>query len=123
MFDEFPVEDFEEGDVNAATIAHAVIGRCPSCGSNVVETDKAYTCNFVDCKFVLWKDNRFLQAIGKEMTKELAEEFLNCGTAKLTDCKSRRTGKTFDCYVDITYNDEGMVKYVIRFPESKRGGE
>ena len=95
------------------------IGVCPCCGTKVVEKDMAYFCDNMECSFAIWKDNKFFQAIGKEMTKDIAEELLNCGTAMLMGCKSRKTGKTFNCYVDITYDDEGRVQYEIRFPERK----
>ena len=103
----------------AAAPAPEIIGVCPCCGTNVVEKDMAYFCDNMDCNFAIWKDNKFFQAIGKEMTRDIAEELLNCGTVKLMQCKSRRTGKTFNCYVDITYDDEGRVQYEIRFPKSK----
>lgn len=99
--------------------ANDSIGVCPCCGTKVVEKDMAYFCDNMECSFAIWKDNKFFQAIGKEMTKDIAEELLNCGTVKLMGCKSRKTGKTFNCYVDITYDDEGRVQYEIRFPERK----
>ncbi|MBO6241977.1 MAG: hypothetical protein J6O61_14325 [Butyrivibrio sp.] len=117
--DELPFGSFDDGEKIEAPITDDVVGVCPCCGTNVVERDKAYFCDNMDCNFAIWKDNRFFQAIGREMTREIAEELLNCGTVKLMGCKSRKTGKTFNCYVDITYDDEGTVQYEIRFPKRK----
>lgn len=36
-----------------------VIGKCPRCGSKIVERSKGYFCTNRDCKFVLWRDSRF----------------------------------------------------------------
>ncbi|MBQ6407139.1 MAG: hypothetical protein IJJ64_03785 [Butyrivibrio sp.] len=117
--DELPFGGFNDNEKIEAPVTDDVIGVCPCCGTNVVERDIAYFCDNMDCNFAIWKDNRFFQAIGQEMTKEIAEELLNCGTVKLMGCKSRKTGKTFNCYVDITYDDEGTVQYEIRFPKRK----
>ena len=117
-------ENEENARKRAEKAANAnVVGVCPCCGTNVVEKDMAYFCDNMDCSFALWKDNKFFQAIGKEMTRDVAEDLLNCGTVKLMGCKSRKTGKTFNCYVDITYDDEGRVQYEIRFPKKKYRGE
>ena len=117
--DELPFGgDDSKGGTEDSETSDAV-GVCPCCGTKVVEKDMAYFCDNMECSFAIWKDNKFFQAIGKEMTKDIAEELLNCGTVKLMGCKSRKTGKTFNCYVDITYDDEGRVQYEIRFPERK----
>ena len=118
----------EENEENARKRAEKaasanVVGVCPCCGTNVVEKDRAYFCDNMDCSFALWKDNKFFQAIGKEMTRDVAEDLLNCGTVKLMGCKSRKTGKSFNCYVHRTYDDEGRVQYEIRFPKKKYRGE
>ena len=117
--EELPFGGFDNKEKIEVPETADVVGVCPCCGTNVVEKDMAYFCDNMDCSFAIWKDNKFFQAIGKEMTKEIAEELLNCGTVKLMGCKSRKTGKTFNCYVDITSDDEGKVQYEIRFPERK----
>jgi DNA topoisomerase-3 len=121
--DELPFGNFNDNEKIEAPVNDDVVGVCPCCGTNVVERDMAYFCDNMDCSFVIWKDNKFFQAIGKEMTREIAEDLLTGGTVKLMGCKSRKTGKTFNCYVDITYDDEGRVQYEIRFPERKHRGE
>ena len=48
-----------------------VIGKCPACGSDVQESVKGWFCSDKGCRFALWKENRFLQKLGKQMTEEL----------------------------------------------------
>lgn len=36
------------------------IGTCPRCGGDVTEGKKGFFCENPECKFALWKDNRFL---------------------------------------------------------------
>lgn len=69
------------------------IGICPCCGSHVVERQKGYFCENRQCNFILWKENRFFEALGKKMTKQIAAKLLSEGKASLKGCKSKKTGK------------------------------
>lgn len=115
----------EKDEVDYEPREEEILGDCPVCGSHVVERSKAYSCSNRDCRFALWKDNRFFQSISKEMTKEIAVDLLNCGTVKLEGCESRKrkSGKIFDCYIDLGTDEEGRASFAIRFPERKSGGE
>ena len=56
---------------DAEVLMHPVleeIGVCPCCGRHVVERQKGYSCENRQCNFVLWKQNRFFEALGKKMT-------------------------------------------------------
>lgn len=122
--DELPFGNFEDGSgTKQAYGEEEIVGACPVCGAHVVEREKGFFCNDMECNFALWKNNRFFQAIGKEMTREVADDLVNCGTVKLIDCKSQRTGNTFSCYVDLTTDEEGNAHFEIRFPKRKRRGE
>ena len=39
-----------------------VVGKCPRCGGVVSEAKSGYFCEELDCKFGLWRDNKFLAA-------------------------------------------------------------
>ncbi len=39
-----------------------VVGKCPRCGCVVSEAKSGYFCESLDCKFGLWRDNKFLAA-------------------------------------------------------------
>ena len=73
-----------------------VIGSCPACGSDVCETAKGWFCRDKSCKFALWKENRFFQTLGKQMTEELAKQLVNQGKARLTHCYSKKSGRYYD---------------------------
>ena len=121
---ELPFGNFDDGSGTKQSYGDDdIVGQCPVCGSHVVEREKGFLCNNMDCSFALWKNNRFFQAIGKEMTREVADDLVNGGTVKLTDCKSQRTGNTFSCYVDLTTDEEGKAHFKIRFPKRKHGGQ
>ena len=117
--DELPFGDFNDSEKIEAPVTSDVVGECPCCGSQVVDRDKAFFCSNYDCSFALWKNNKFFQAISKEMTRDVAEELLNCGTVKLEGCKSLKTGNTFNCYVDLTVDEEERAQFAIRFPKKK----
>ena len=46
--------------------------------------------------FVLWKDNAFFKRLDKQLTGQLVDKLLRGGRARLKDCKSQRTGKTYN---------------------------
>ena len=78
--------------------AGEAIAKCPFCGHDVVETDKAFGCdNWQNgCKFTVWKT-----MAGKEMNKETVLKLIQDGkTETFNDFKSK-TGKPFSAAVVI----------------------
>lgn len=47
--------------------AYEPIGKCPRCGKDVIEKSKGFFCSDKECKFALWKDNRFFDRKLKHM--------------------------------------------------------
>ena len=76
-----------------------VIGKCPRCGSKVVERSKGYFCTNRDCKFVLWRDSRFFTLKQKTLDRKTAAKLLEKGKAPLKGCVSPRTGQVYDATV------------------------
>ena len=95
------------------------IGTCPACGSDVVERKKGYFCSNRECRFVLWKKNRYFDAIGKKLTRQIAESLLTSGKANLTKCRSRKSGRTYDASLLMTTGDDGSVTFRMEFPDRK----
>jgi DNA topoisomerase-3 len=91
------------------------IGTCPCCGSHVVERQKGYSCENRQCNFILWKQNRFFEALGKKMTKQIAAKLLSDGKASLKGCKSKKTGKTYDTTVVMTVDENQRVAFELNF--------
>lgn len=82
-----------------------VVGKCPRCGSNVTESKRGYFCEKNDCRFALWKDNRFLTSKRVGLTKKMAEMLLRDGKAYVSRIYSEKTGKKYDAFIVMT--DDG----------------
>ena len=95
------------------------IGTCPACGSDIVERQKGYFCNNKDCRFALWKENRYFDAIGKKLTKEIVKSLLESGRANLTKCRSRKSGRTYDASICMTTGTDGKPTFRMEFPDRK----
>jgi len=96
------------------------LGKCPCCGSDVLEKPKGFFCSNKSCRFALWKDNRFLDSLSKKMTKEIAVSLLKDGRCRLKKCRSIRTGKTYDTTLVLTIKDDGQAGFILDFDKKKR---
>ena len=93
-----------------ATPGASVIGTCPHCGSEVAEREKGFFCASHECRFVIWKDNAFFNRLGKRPTRQVVDKLLRDGRARLKDCKSQRTGKTYNASVLMTTEADGRAQ-------------
>ena len=103
---------------DAEVLMHPVympLGKCPHCGNDVIEKSKGFFCSDKDCKFALWKENRLFDSLSKKMNKQIAEQLLKNGKAKLKKCRSVKTGKTYDCTVVLSVNDVGQAQFNLEF--------
>lgn len=96
-----------------------VIGSCPACGSDVSETAKGWFCRDKNCKFALWKENRFFQTLGKQMTEELAKQLVNQGKARLIHCYSRKSNRYYDTTVHVETGEDGAAAFKLEFGGKK----
>ena len=96
-----------------------VIGSCPACGSDVCETVKGWFCRDKSCKFALWKENRFFQTLGKQMTEELAKQLVNQGKARLIHCYSRKSNRYYDTTVHVETGEDGAAAFKLEFGGKK----
>jgi DNA topoisomerase-3 len=89
------------------SMGNNVLGRCPLCGSNVIETKKAYSCSNWKkngCKFVIW-NNIAKKKITPAQAKKLIE-----GKKVAVKGFTSKTGKKFNAY--LVYNkNENKVKF------------
>ena len=100
---------------------YAPIGKCPHCGGDIAEKSKGFFCSNKECKFALWKDNRFFDAIGKKLNRQIAEQLLRGGRASLKKCKSQRSGKVFDATLLMTTNEKGQPQFALQFENKGKG--
>ena len=96
------------------------LGKCPVCGKVVVERPKSFSCSDRGCKFILWKNDRFFEAIGKSMTAALAKQLLASGKVKLKGCTSAKTGRSFNATVWMEVNEDGSHHYTL---DLEKGGK
>ena len=92
-----------------------LIGTCPICGSAVEDKAKAFFYSNRNCKFALWKNNRYFESIGKNMNASTAQKLLTAGKVKLKGCKSKKTGKSFDVIVYMEVSDDGKTNFSMEF--------
>ena len=75
------------------------VGVCPRYGSAVTESKKGFFCSGRDCRFALWRDNKFFTSKKKEITKPIAAALLTEGRVFIKGLYSEKTGKTYDATV------------------------
>ena len=92
-----------------------VVGTCPHCGSEVAEREKGFFCASRECRFVIWKDNAFFARLGKRPTRQVVDKLLRDGRARLKDCKSQHTSKTYNASVLMTTEADGRAKFSLEF--------
>ena len=98
-----------------------VIGTCPHCGAEVLERQKGWFCSNRECRFVLWKDNAYFTKIGKRLTSQIVEKLLRDGRVKLKDCRSQKTGKTYNADLLLSTETDGRPQFTMEF-ENRKGG-
>ena len=92
-----------------------IVGVCPHCGAEVAEREKGWFCTNRECRFVIWKNNAFFKRLGKHLTGQLVDKLLRDGRARLKDCKSQRTGKTYNATVQMTTESNGRPQFSLEF--------
>lgn len=101
-----------------------VITKCPCCGGDIVETDKAFGCSNWNnkenpCDFVIWKN-----ICKKQITKENAIDICTTGRSLLIDDFVSKKGKKFSAFLVIADDEEGEKKCGKRisfeFPEREK---
>ena len=87
-----------------------VIGKCPRCGGDVTESKKGFFCENTDCRFGMWRDNKFFTLRHVMLTKAQAAGLLKDGRVFIKGMYSEKTGKTYDAWVVLDDNGE-FVRY------------
>ena len=96
-----------------------VVGKCPRCGGVVSEAKSGYFCEGLDCKFGLWRDNKFLAAKRISLTRPLATELLDKGRVHLDEIYSQRMDKYYPG--DLILHDDGeRATYYLSFKGGKK---
>lgn len=82
-----------------------VIGKCLRCGGDVTESKKGFFCETNDCRFGLWRDNKFLTGKKITLTKKMVATLLKDGKIPVKGIFSEKTGKSYDA--TLVMSDDG----------------
>jgi len=96
-----------------------VIGICPHCGAEVLEKQKGWFCSNASCRFMLWKDNAYFNKIGKCLTGQIVEKLLRDKRVHLKDCRSQKTGKTYNADLLLSTEADGRPQFSMEFEKRK----
>ncbi len=94
---------------------HSVIGTCPICGGNVIETEKAFGCSNwrepLSCRFTIWKQQRgILENV--TITEPMAKKLLEGKQVKMKKVKGK-DNETFDAEMKMVVDKDSQ--YPVRF--------
>lgn len=91
----------------SAKIMKEPLGKCPQCGSNVIEGKKGFGCtNWKSgCKFVIWKNDKYLATMKKKPNKTMVKALLKNGIAHVKGLTSKR-GSKFNAYLRYEKNTD-----------------
>ncbi len=114
-------------NVDDVSTKREVIGKCPKCGSPVYEGEKSFYCGNKECKFFLYKENKFFESFDKKITKTMAKGFLSSKrTAKVTSIKSKKKfdengkPKVYDANIKVDFNGDYPNFSFAGFSEKKK---
>ena len=96
-----------------------VIGKCPVCGCDVFEGKRNFYCSNRQCDFALWKENRFLGSMEKNLDKKMARELLDKACTHVKGLYSKKKDMTFDADLLLTLED-GKPRFHLEFPKKKK---
>ena len=97
-----------------------VIGLCPRCQNPVYEGKKNYYCSDKDCRFSMWKNDRFFADRKITFTPKIASALLKDKTAKVKNIYSYKTGKTYDGNVVLCDTGDKYVNYRIEIERKRK---
>ena len=83
------------------------LGKCPLCGHAVIEGQKGFGCsNWKNgCKFVIWKNDKFLASMKKKPTKTMVKALLKNGVTQVKGLTSKN-GNKFDANLRYVKNPD-----------------
>ena len=93
------------------------LGKCPSCGGDVMESDKGFFCtNYINCKYGIFKDDKYLQLFKKKATKTMVKSLLKNGEAKIKSMTGK-DGNKFNAILKYEKSNKGYYSWLIKKDE------
>ena len=96
------------------------IGTCPVCGAPVYEGKQNFYCSNRKCRFVLWKENRYLERMRKKLDAGMAKDLLWKGKTRVKDLYSAKKDKLFTADLLMEWKD-GRAMFSLDFPKTSGG--
>ena len=97
----------------STSTANETLGKCPICQGDVTEIEKGYICNnYKECKFAIWKSDKFLEYYKKKPNKTMVKSILKNGQAKVKSLTSKQ-GNKFDAVLKYSKKDNGYFGWDI----------
>ena len=92
-------QDKNFGTAAGTPLHEGPVGKCPECGADVIETEKAFGCSRwrEGCKFAIWKNDSFITSLGKKVSYEMVKILLEHGKVGFRGCVSKK-GNKFSAY-------------------------
>ena len=110
--------EYAEFKFELPTAEDLSVGKCPKCGADVVERDKLFGCTNQECRFAIWKEDKFFAGISKKLSPAIVKSMLANKRVGLKNCISKKSGKKFDCIVYVDFSEQ-YPKYEMRFADKK----
>lgn len=91
-----------------------VLGKCPACGGDVRESQKGFFCtNYSNCKYGIFKEDKYLQLFKKKPNKTMVKSLLKNGEAKVKSLTGK-DGNKFDALLKYEKNSNGYYSWLIK---------
>ncbi|MED1201588.1 type IA DNA topoisomerase [Heyndrickxia acidicola] len=115
-------KDITIHEVTRGKKSNEVLGKCPVCGHDVIEGQKGFGCSNwkSGCKFVVWKNDKFLSALKKKPTKTMVKALLKNGVALVKGLTSKK-GNKFEAYLRYEKNpDNEFFSWKMEFAPNQK---
>ncbi|RFU64085.1 type IA DNA topoisomerase [Peribacillus saganii] len=112
-------KDIIINEVTAEKKSIEILGKCPKCGHGIIEGQKGFGCSNwkSGCKFVIWKNDKFLATMKKKPTKTMVKTLLKNGVAPVKGLTSKK-GNKFDANLRYEKNLENeYYSWKMEFPK------
>lgn len=110
----FADNDNTSGGTRSGRPGRENLGKCPVCGAPVYEGAKYFYCADRNCRFVLWKQNRYLDRMRTSLDARMVKELLERGRTHVKDLYSVKKDKYFAA--DLIIEWKGMAVFGLEFP-------
>ncbi|WP_409293355.1 DNA topoisomerase [Peribacillus sp. SCS-37] len=111
-----------KGKGASASNQRELLGKCPICGHGIIEGQKGFGCSNwkSGCKFVIWKNDKYLASMKKKPTKTMVKSLLKNGKASVKGLTSRN-GKKFNAILSYEKNEDNeYFSWKMEFEDSKK---